>query len=134
MCNVAATVLDADECDWVPSYTFVDASKDRNSCDMSMYRFGARSRGLVFELTQEQFDELTWSPCIYCQRDDKRTGIDRFDNECGYIWDNCVPCCAACNSMKLDVDIHVFFDKAVSIYERHGVSKPSSSASIDMAT
>jgi hypothetical protein len=30
-------------------------------------------------------------------------GIDRVDNEKGYLVENCVPCCFTCNSLKKSV-------------------------------
>lgn len=77
------------------------------------YRGGARIKGQVFSLTFEQFVALIESPCFYCGdlgsgvyvRDSKSgpftgNGIDRYDNDVGYLTENCVSCCTACNFMK----------------------------------
>src|SRR5579859_3794845 len=73
------------------------------------YKFGARSRKLVWALMEEQFDALTSSDCRYCgaspaQRVKSKyrkgdfiyNGIDRVDNSRGYEPDNVVPCCKIC--------------------------------------
>ncbi len=66
---------------------------------LRMYRYQARKRGLVFELTREQFATLTSQRCFYCGHSGK-VGVDRKDNEQGYTLQNSVPCCGICNFMK----------------------------------
>lgn len=46
-------------------------------------------------------------------------GIDRIDSLKGYEIDNCVPCCARCNRMKLDYNIDKFLDNVKLIYYKH---------------
>lgn len=65
--------------------------------------YHAKKRGLVFELTVNQFDELTKQPCFYCGgycNSNYHTGLDRVDNSRGYVLDNLVPCCQMCNRAK----------------------------------
>src|SRR3990172_439815 len=70
------------------------------------YKKRALGRGLLFELTKEQFKELTSSKCIYCNSEPSYeqkgqnlngyyiyNGIDRVDNSIGYTVENSVPCC-----------------------------------------
>ena len=71
------------------------------------YRTNAHSRNLIFELSKEQCFTLFQEPCAYCGEltSNKRegflyNGIDRVDNNMGYLWSNCVPCCRSCNRMK----------------------------------
>jgi len=83
----------------------------------NQYRQNAKYAGRKFELTKEQFRELTSSNCFYCgcvptqviahkvkqHRSNGlfvHNGIDRIDNSKGYVFDNCVPCCKVCNKMK----------------------------------
>jgi hypothetical protein len=77
------------------------------------YRRGARNRTLksgnkeryTFDLTLDQFYAIVILPCIYCgsigsQPINDNTvvcGIDRIDNNKGYIAGNVVSCCADCN-------------------------------------
>lgn len=88
------------------------------------YKQGAKNRGLVFDITPDQFRTLTSSDCRYCgarpnklARANKGTkihyvynGVDRLDNEQGYIEMNCVPCCAVCNRMKFQMTETTFLD------------------------
>lgn len=86
----------------------------RNSL-MLTYKRGAIKRGYVFDLTVEQFTELTSSNCHFCNRPPNRThfpiakgvngayqynGIDRRDNSLGYVFENCLPACTECNKAK----------------------------------
>lgn len=64
------------------------------------YRNNAKQRGLVFTLTIEQFTEFWRVPCAYCHAPVALIGLDRVDNEQGYVHGNVVSCCAVCNYMK----------------------------------
>lgn len=79
----------------------------------NQYKKNAEKRLLGFCLTIEQFELTTKKPCHYCGvASSERTtklltngayignGIDRIDNNVGYIESNCVPCCKQCNWAK----------------------------------
>jgi len=96
------------------------------------YRNSARKRGLSFELTEEEFFEMTSQDCFYCaegpssvQKKDRGygsyiyNGIDRVDNDIGYVSGNCVPCCATCNLMKRSMALKDFLEKVEHIYQEH---------------
>lgn len=71
------------------------------------YIDGAGIRGYSFELSEEEFNEITNQACFYCGSFDKYNGIDRVDNSKGYITDNVVPCCRNCNTAKGSVTIEM---------------------------
>jgi hypothetical protein len=81
------------------------------------YRSGALRRGIPFELTKEQFRDITNNDCIYCgaPKEVAAIGIDRIDNEFGYTTSNCVPCCRHCNTRKLNLPLDVFALRALHI-------------------
>lgn len=60
---------------------------------------GAKKRKLEWHLTFEQYDELTNQPCYYCGTTEA-IGIDRIDNQVGYLAENSRPCCGTCNRAK----------------------------------
>lgn len=75
------------------------------------YRARALRKGLVFELSKEQFRKLTQLACHYCgvspsgeHKMQKSVfvgnGVDRMDNQQGYVVGNVVPCCGTCNHAK----------------------------------
>jgi len=81
--------------------------KQINSCSIcrpfmvfKAYRFNAKLRKRVFALTEFEFRALVAEPCYYCGEEDEPRGVDRWDNQKGYIQGNCVPCCSVCNYMK----------------------------------
>jgi hypothetical protein len=87
---------------------------------ISVYRSSAKSRSLCWELTYFQATLLFGSNCHYCGVA-PRNGIDRVDSAKGYFFDNCVPCCAICNRMKLDLDKEEFLRRCARIARRHNV-------------
>jgi hypothetical protein len=85
------------------------------------YSYGARRRGISWELTKDQFKKITSSPCYYTGRrpssvqkalggDYVYNGVDRLDSTKGYTVDNCVPCIGRVNVMKWDSSYEDFID------------------------
>ena len=64
----------------------------------AIYKGGAKTRGLPFSLTLEEFVKISSSPCHYCGGEGY--GVDRRDSAIGYILGNCLPACSVCNMMK----------------------------------
>jgi len=91
-----------------------------------IYKYGAISRGYVFELTLEQFETLRKGNCYICDKQNTclhSNGIDRVDNAIGYVLDNCKPCCGECNIMKKQYNINKIFEKMEEIYKKHILDK-----------
>ena len=85
------------------------------------YKSSAKKRGYSFELTEKQFKELTQQDCFYCGAKPSNiynfngyfgeyiyNGIDRIDNNKGYVIDNVVPCCKRCNHAKNNLTLREF--------------------------
>lgn len=97
---------------------------------LSAYKNGAKERGLPWKLTEEEFKELTSSPCYYTGVLPKSivkacsgevyvyNGIDRVNNEEGYTADNSVPCCAEINMMKKTLSKNTFIELCKKVTER----------------
>lgn len=47
----------------------------------------------------------------------KSNGIDRVDNEIGYIYENCVCCCKVCNTMKMNLSVYEFLNHISKIFK-----------------
>lgn len=89
----------------------------------------AKSRGIVFKINRNSHKIIASKNCYYCGTNPipwsryvdssgkniknvtestlersfiLANGIDRLDNNKGYILNNCVPCCVDCNEMKMD--------------------------------
>lgn len=76
-------------------------------------RLDAQKRGIVFELSRQEYHDLSTANCFYCGAPPvnnrkwghwngkcESNGIDRLDNSKGYVRSNCEPCCKKCNSLK----------------------------------
>lgn len=99
------------------------------------YKAAAKRRGLVFKLTKDEFRALTQQNCFYCgsqPREIKRptgtltstclaNGIDRVDNQIGYVMTNVVPCCFDCNHAKATLSQKQFLELANKVAQRHPV-------------
>ena len=82
------------------------------------YQAAARSRGIDFNLTAQEF-ALFWNrPCTYCDNSINTVGIDRVDNTKGYVASNCVPCCELCNKMKREQTKAEFIAQCRKIVQR----------------
>lgn len=68
----------------------------------NIYKKNAKRRNIPFDLSKDEFNNLTKSPCAYCGELNEYNGIDRIDSKNGYNINNCNPCCEICNKMKLD--------------------------------
>ena len=64
---------------------------------------GAKRRGIEWGFAPEDLHEFYDAPCHYCGGEVvQRLGLDRVDNNKGYVPGNVVQCCAMCNRMKSD--------------------------------
>ena len=87
-------------------------------CDRErQYKYNARTRGVSWELTKEEFLGLCNSVCHYCgEPPNPFNGVDRYDNEEGYTVNNCVPCCKKCNFTKRTVHGEIYIKQIKKQY------------------
>jgi 5-methylcytosine-specific restriction endonuclease McrA len=82
------------------------------------YKYNSKKRGIKFELDFELFKNIIKNECYYCGTKPSKTqrntkikapsivlvnGIDRKNNNLGYIEENVVACCKICNGAKKDL-------------------------------
>ena len=79
------------------------------------YKKKALQRNLAFDITFEEFQDYWNKPCHYCNDLVDGIGIDRVDNEIGYVSGNTVSCCTTCNFMKRATPYAEFIDKCIKI-------------------
>ena len=88
-------------------------------------------RGKLFEISNDEFSNITAEPCYVCGKQNTQThtnGVDRYDNKIGYIRENCRSCCGSCNYMKGLLQYNTLFSYLQNIYESHkhdGLNKRS---------
>jgi len=89
----------------------------------SLYKKNAKKRGIDWQLTLNEFLELTQGTCHYCGAKPTNeyigtrlngsyiyNGIDRKNNDLGYTKENTVSCCKRCNFAKRDASYRDFVD------------------------
>lgn len=95
----------------------------------SSYKSQCKVAKKEFLLNFEEFKNLVNNNCYYCgeypskdrfigNKSIKKSlnGIDRVDNNKGYIISNCVSCCTTCNFMKKTLKKEDFLNQVVKIY------------------
>lgn len=104
-------------------------------------RNGAKSRDMSFDISFEDFVNISRNPCAYCglppydihyayskkrysrgiSADVSTTfnGLDRVDSSLGYFLENVVSCCFMCNRMKSDFSLEEFLKKIEEVYLHH---------------
>ena len=78
----------------------------------------AETRGISWNLTDEEAKDMLIKPCIYCKYIDlevRVNGIDRLDSSKPYTLENCRPCCKDCNYMKGTYDPSTFIERCKKI-------------------
>lgn len=83
-------------------------------------RRGAMIRHLPFHLTLDEFSLLKTKPCSYCGDNSLPVGIDRINNNEGYIFRNCTSCCFICNRMKCAMPLNHFIEHCNRILRHWG--------------
>lgn len=106
------------------------------------YRHHAEKANRQFEISLEEFLQITSQNCAYCGASPSRinklknsasgeifvyNGMDRQDNSKGYTKENIVPCCLFCNWMKGRLSAEAFISKCrdVAIHQNEKLLKAS---------
>jgi ribosomal protein S27E len=84
--------------------------KNKEKYKFNTYKYGAMRRGLSFDLSIEDFLTFWQKPCQYCGDEIKTIGLDRIDNDIGYVLSNVAPCCSQCNRAKNNLDYDSFIE------------------------
>lgn len=96
------------------------------------FKATAKHRKIDYHLNKDDITNLVFKPCYYCESPPKQkkyvhnldknyilyNGLDRVDNNIGYIKDNVVTCCWTCNSMKAGLSCVDFYRHISKIYSK----------------
>ena len=94
------------------------------ACYMASKR-RATLKNFEFSLTKDVYYMITVNDCYICGKPNTEThvnGIDRYDNNIGYVFDNCRSCCGDCNYMKREYSYNDLFDKFKLIYQHNSMN------------
>ena len=86
-----------------------------------VYKNNAKHKNHDFNLSENEFIEISKQPCTYCggysdtYNNEPFSGVDRVDSGMGYQKENCVPCCSTCNRMKMDLEVNDWINKMKQI-------------------
>lgn len=83
----------------------------------------AATRDKEWKIGDEFAIDLFQQECIYCgeqpiAQEQKWNGIDRMDNDLGYLEENCAPCCWNCNQAKGKKHAAAFITMCMKIADR----------------
>lgn len=109
-----------------PKTGYVDIELDtKTEATFKRYQQSAANRGYEFNISRNQFKHVINSKCYFCGSDPieysdglVRNGVDRLDNEKGYLHDNIIACCKICNAMKKDHTYKDFIEHIDKISEQ----------------
>jgi 5-methylcytosine-specific restriction endonuclease McrA len=98
------------------------------------YKQKAKERSIEWQLTKDQFAQLIFKDCNYCNQKPSMkvkgpkgllfvNGVDRVNSSVGYKLENCVPCCKICNRAKGDMSIDDFKQWIKKIYVYNYIDK-----------
>jgi 5-methylcytosine-specific restriction endonuclease McrA len=122
-----------------PHYLLRTPEDAATSRVFSHYMAKCRAKSVSFQLTAQQFRDLTTSPCHYCgevytravvykQKSGVKTsvslplnGVDRKDSSKGYELENAVSCCPRCNRAKNDTPYNQFLQMCRDVASRHSI-------------
>jgi len=89
------------------------------------YITSATKKGREITIDFNDFSKLVTSACYYCNHNSETEtiGIDRIDNNKGYIKENCVPSCWKCNRMKRIYHPEFFLEKCKIMTKQQEATK-----------
>jgi len=99
--------------EWKPPFTLSEGEASFNNL-YANYKRNAKVRHLSFALSKAEVRKFTKQNCHYCGQPPEQehgrasknngvyvyNGLDRIDNDSGYVQGNVVPCCKQCNMAK----------------------------------
>jgi hypothetical protein len=86
-----------------------------------VYKRNAFKKNREFDISKKDFISLFYLPCHYCgfNKDYRKMGVDRKDNNIGYIKTNIVSSCWDCNKFKGTMNYDSFLKKCKDIAKNH---------------
>lgn len=126
VCNYMKKCIDpltfVKRCEQIINKTsYVDIWRQYKGTPYKTYKFSVEQRKINFDLSEDEYSLIRNEKCYYCWRDVSprhKNGIDRRDNNIGYVVSNCVSCCGDCNYAK-GVETEEIFIKQCSLITKN---------------
>lgn len=114
--------------DWQKDWNLKNRHKIRRlpSTRYTMLKSYAKKKEHPFTINKQEYFELISKPCYYCKNsllEETGGGLDRIDNNKGYVIENVLPCCGTCNKIRgasLTVEEALVAIRAVLAYRNIG--------------
>ena len=74
----------------------------------TQYLQNAKTKNHRVEMSEQYFESIVTQPCAYCGEKEEQRGVDRVDNQRGYVISNMASCCALCNYSKNKDEVNGF--------------------------
>jgi uncharacterized protein YacL (UPF0231 family) len=88
------------------------------------YKRSARKRRYDWKISDSEVEDLLCGDCVYCGTSPKVwSGIDRVDNDVGYVRANTVSACGKCNFMKHTLSFGDFVRQCAMIVDHFDPNK-----------
>lgn len=113
-------------------WLFNDGKRRSIENKLKYYKDRAKRSNISWELTDEEAVDMFNDVCNYCncEPDEYYNGIDRVDNDIGYIKTNTVTACRMCNIMKACLDADIFLKRCEHILTYLGLIQGNQYADI----
>lgn len=103
-------------------YSFPEVFDNHQGSTFYDYTRRVSIKGLVFELSKEDFNNFIKLDCYLCGKKANhlhRNGIDRINNNQGYTCENMATCCGDCNFAKKNYELDDFLNRCFDIVIQH---------------
>lgn len=80
------------------------------------YKRSAFRRGILFDISENEFRSYQGMSCNYCGEKLDRIRLDRVDSGKGYTGENLVSCCKTCNFLKGSLKADEFLRHVCKVY------------------
>ena len=101
------------------NYDLFENSNAKLKGRYNKYKSRAIKKNLQFDITFDDFTEITKKECYICGKTSDKiyiNGIDRYNNSIGYVIENCKPCCKTCNYLKNAYSYEALMSRYIKIY------------------
>lgn len=111
-----------------------DRRKNKPENALYILKKQAELKNNTWELCDEDVIAMVKQPCMYCGVEpiDCCHGLDRVDNEMGYIEGNVLVACKQCNYMKRDLPLLVFLEKINNICIHLGLCEGAANSAVNL--